>query len=95
MELIAMGAVAWGAMHHDKDHTLVTGADFCREDMAANGSVSITFKTENPFGLNGAYYVKLTFTAAEIDKMHRLSFASTIKGLTERLETKPAETFVR
>lgn len=78
-----MKAEAWGASHHEKDHLLAEGAEFRLADLAADGSVSITFKTNSPFGVNGEYYVRLTFTAAEMDKMHRQSLAGTAKGLIQ------------
>ena len=89
-----MDAEAWGLKRMDKIHNLAARADFRREDMAPNGSVSITFNTEDSIMLNGQFYVKLTFTAAEIDKMYRLSLVGMTKG---RLEPKPAGTgqFIR
>ena len=92
-----MDAVAWGAKHTDIHHTLVTGANFRNNDINPNGSVSMTVRTDNPFNLNGSYDVKLTFTAAEIDEMYRLSLAGSTKRLIQPLEAKPAGTggFVR
>jgi len=83
-----MDAIAWGANHTEKFHTLAKDTHFSNEKMADNGSIEIQLKTEN-ISLKGNYFVKLTFTAAEIDKMYRLSVASTTKGLTERSEPKP------
>ncbi|MDR3558010.1 MAG: hypothetical protein P4L61_00610 [Candidatus Pacebacteria bacterium] len=83
MEVITMKAEAWGAQRHESDHILAEGADFSLADLAADGSVSITFKTNRPFGVNGEYNVRLTFTAAEMDKMQRQSLAGTAKGLIQ------------
>jgi hypothetical protein len=76
-----MKAEAWGAMRHGVDHVLADGVDFRLADFAAAGSVSITFKTDRPFGKNGEYYVRMIFSAEEIDKMHRQSLAGTVRGL--------------
>lgn len=75
-----MKAEAWGAMRHEVDHVLAENVDFRLGDFAADGSVSVTFKTDRPFGINGEYYVRLIFSADEMDKMHRQSFAGTAKG---------------
>jgi hypothetical protein len=95
-ELIAMDAIAWGKNRTVKHHTLVTGADFRNKDINPNGSVSITVQTDKPFNVKGSYD-RLTFTAAEIDEMYRLSLAGSTKRLIQPLEAKPAETggFVR
>jgi hypothetical protein len=92
VELIAMDAEAWGVKRYYKKHTLVTDANFCKKDINPNGSVSIIVQTDNPFDLNGSYYVRLTFTAAEIDDMYRLSLAGSTKRLIQPLEAKPAGT---
>ncbi len=86
-----MKAEAWGAQRHEKDHILAEAVDFRLTDLAADGSVSITFKTNRPFDVNGEYYVRLTFTAAEMDKMHRQSLAGTAKGLIQPVAPKGAE----
>jgi hypothetical protein len=91
MEVITMKAEAWGAQRHEKDHILAEGVDFRLTDLAADGSVSITFKTNRPFGVKGEYSVRLTFTAVEMDKMHRQSLAGTAKGLIQPAAPKSAE----
>jgi hypothetical protein len=91
MEVITTKAEAWGAQRHETDHLLAEGADFSLADLAADGSVSITFKTNRPFGVNGEYYLRLTFTGAEMDKMHRQSLAATAKGLIQPAAPKGAE----
>ena len=75
-----MKADAWGAKRHTVDHILAESAEFELADLAADGSVSITFKSVCPFGINGEYYVRLRFSAEEMDKMHRQSLAGTARG---------------
>jgi hypothetical protein len=97
MEVITVKAEAWGALHHEKDHLLTPeeGVDFSLAALTADGSVSVTFKTNRPFDINGDYYVRLTFTAAEMDKMHRQSLASTARGLIQPAAPKGAEKIER
>ncbi len=86
-----MKAEAWGAQRHETDHLLAEGAELRLADLAPDGSVSITFKTIRPFGVNGEYFVRLSFTAAEMDKMHRQSLAGTAKGSIQTATTKSTE----
>jgi hypothetical protein len=74
-----MKAEAWGALRHVRDHLLAEGVNFQLGDAETDGSVSVTFKTHRPFDVNGEYYVRLTFTATEMDIMNRQSHAGTAK----------------
>ena len=72
---------AWGAFHHEKNHSLVKNEEISPTSLGGDGAVSITFKSDRPFSLDGTYYVRLTFTAAEIDNNYRQSIAGTAKSL--------------
>ncbi len=71
---------AWGAFHHVKNHSLAKNEEFS-PTAGSDGAVSITFKSDRPFDLDGTYYVRVTFSAAEIDNIYRHSIAGTAKGL--------------
>ncbi len=79
-----MNAEAWGAHHHEKDHLLANHAKFTLGCLSADGVVSVTFRTDRPFGVNGEYYVRVTFEAAEIDQLYRRSIAGTTCALIEK-----------
>lgn len=97
VEVLTMKAEAWGQNRHEKDHLLTPeeGVDFSLNPLTDDGSVSVTFKTNRPFDISGDYYVRLIFTAAEMDKMHRQSLASTTKGLIQPPAPKSVENIVR
>jgi hypothetical protein len=72
---------AWGAFHRVKDHSLAKNEEIRPTALGGDGAVSITVKSDRPFDLDGTYYVRVTFTAAEIDNIYRQSIAGTAKGL--------------
>jgi hypothetical protein len=77
-------ASAFGAHHMQKKHQLAQGQTLKFEPVAADGSVSVTFRADRPFDINGEYDVTLTFTSAEIDQFYRNSIAGTISGLANK-----------
>ena len=54
-----MDASAFGAHHMQKKHQLAQGQTLKFEPVAADGSVSVTFRADRPFDINGEYDVTL------------------------------------
>jgi hypothetical protein len=75
-----MDAFAACAHRHERDHCIVGGADLRLTNLTADGSVNVTVKTNDRIDLSGNYFIRLTFTAEEIERMYRQSLAGTIKA---------------
>ncbi len=75
-----MDAFAWCAHRHERDHRIVEGADLRLTNLATDGSVSVTLKTNDRIDLSGNYFIRLSFTAEEIERMYRQSLAGTTKA---------------
>lgn len=75
-----MDAFAWCAHRHERDQRIVEGADLRLTNLAIDGSVSVTLKTNDRIDLSGNYFIRLSFTAEEIERMYRQSLAGTTKA---------------
>ncbi len=82
-----MDASAYGAHRLEKRHQLAEGQKLNYEPPAADGSVSVEFRTVRPFGINGEYDIRLSFTAAEIDQFSRRSIAGAVYGMADKLSS--------
>jgi hypothetical protein len=76
-----MDVTAWGAKHMDKHHKLLEGGVLELKGLNDDGSVQTVVKVDRPFGVQGAYYVRMAFTASEIGELYRQSVAGSVKGL--------------
>jgi hypothetical protein len=75
-----MDAFACCAHRHERDNRIVEGADMRLTNLAVDGSVNVTVKTNDRIDLSGNYFIRLSFTAEEIERMYRQSIAGTTKA---------------
>ncbi len=82
-----MNAEAWGKYHCEVIHELAKEYN-CRLNANGDGSVSVLFETTDPLGIHGTYLVELTFTAEEIDSLHRHSLIGAARGPAKPLDRR-------
>lgn len=75
-----MDAFAWCAHRHERDQRIAQGADVSLTNLATDGSVSVTLKTNDRIDLSGNYFIRLNFTAEEIESLYRQSRAGATKA---------------
>jgi hypothetical protein len=75
-----MDAFACCAHRHERDHRIATGGDVHSANLAADGSINVTLKTNDRIDLSGNYIIRLNFTAEEIETLYRQSRAGATKA---------------
>ena len=82
-----MDAWAFGKRRIQKKNILATGAE-CRIVPRIDGSVDVTFDTEDPFGAKGQYEITVAFSAEEISALYRKSIVGEAVGSSEVVDSR-------